>query len=105
MIKVHDQLGAQGIIYHSHVTLRLFESTWYKLSNLQDATSKGGDSTGEMKADRVMRADKKTIFSLAPDFQVDKNTRLGNFTLEGKLIFFNDKEIPHRNQSMIVPTD
>ena len=37
-----------------------------------------------------MRADKKTIFSLAPDFQVDKNTRLGNFTLEGKLIFFND---------------
>ena len=58
-----------------------------------------------MKANRVMRADKKTIFSLAPDFQVDKNTRLGNFTLEGKLIFFNDKEIPHRNQSMIVPTD
>ena len=51
MIKVHDQLGAQGIIYHSHITSRLFESTWYKLSNLQDATSKGGDSTGEMKAD------------------------------------------------------
>ena len=50
MIKVCDQLGAQGIIYHSHVTSRLFESTWYKLSNLQDATSKGGDSTGEMKA-------------------------------------------------------
>ena len=55
-----------------------------------------------MKANRVMRADKKTIFSLAPDFQVDKNTRLGNFTLEGKLIFFNDPKYTVKCQACCV---